>query len=160
MPPVAAPRAIHLSAGVAVSRRDAGDRWLFLLLRVFRSWDFPKGMVERGEDPFAAAAREVREESTIVDLEFPCERDYIETGPYGRGKVARYYLGVTRTARVTLPVVPELGKPEHHEWRWVDYEQALGLVSPRVLPVVDWAHDRLRAAGDAPRSGPPGAGGG
>lgn len=143
-----------------MSRRDAEDRWLFLLLRVFRSWDFPKGMVERGEDPFAAAAREVREESTIVDLEFPCERDYIETGPYGRGKVARYYLGVTRTARVTLPVVPELGKPEHHEWRWVDYEQALGLVSPRVLPVVEWAHDRLRAAGDAPRSGPPVAGGG
>jgi 8-oxo-dGTP pyrophosphatase MutT (NUDIX family) len=46
---------------------------------------------------------------------------------------------------VTLPVVPELGKPEHHEWRWVDYEQALDLVSPRVLPVVEWAHDRLRS---------------
>jgi 8-oxo-dGTP pyrophosphatase MutT (NUDIX family) len=146
MPSAAAPPAIHLSAGVAVSRRDARAGWLFLLLRVFRSWDFPKGMVERDEDPFAAAVREVREESTIADLEFPLGRDFIETGPYGRSKVARYYLGLTRTARVTLPVVPELGKPEHHEWRWVDYEQGLGLVSPRVLPVIEWANARLLAA--------------
>lgn len=145
MPKPAATPAIHLSAGVAVSQHDPRAGWLFLLLRVFRSWDFPKGMVERGEDPFAAAVREVREESTIADLEFPLGHDYVETGPYGRGKVARYYLGITRTSRVTLPVVPELGKPEHHEWRWVDHEQALGLVSPRVLPVVEWAHERLRA---------------
>lgn len=144
MPPPAATPAIHLSAGVAVSRRDGQAAWLFLLLRVYRSWDFPKGMVERGEDPFAAAVREVREESTIVDLEFPIGEDCIETGPYARGKVARYYLGLTATARVTLPVVPELGKAEHHEWRWVDYEQALDLVSPRVLPVIEWANDRLR----------------
>ncbi len=156
MPRAAALITTHLSAGVAVSRRDGATGWLFLLLRVFRSWDFPKGMVERDEDPFAAAVREVREESTIVDLEFPCDRDHIETGPYGRRKIARYYLGITRTARVTLPVVPELGKPEHHEWRWVDYEQALGLVSPRVLPVVEWANERLHAGGpSAPRSPTP-----
>ncbi|MCC6173301.1 MAG: NUDIX domain-containing protein [Gammaproteobacteria bacterium] len=145
MPSVGPTPATHLSAGVAVVRRDAAAGWLFLLLRVYRSWDFPKGMVERDEDPFAAAVREVREESTIADLEFPFGRDFVETGPYGRNKVARYYLGVTRTARVTLPVVPELGRPEHHEWRWVDYEQAADLVSPRVLPVVDWARERLVA---------------
>ena len=145
MPSVRPAPATHLSAGVAVVRRDAAGSWLFLLLRVYRSWDFPKGMVERDEDPFAAAVREVREESTIADLEFPFGRDFVETGPYGRNKVARYYVGVTRTAQVTLPVVPELGRPEHHEWRWVDYEQAAGLVSPRVLPVVDWARERLVA---------------
>ena len=145
MPAVPPPPASNLSAGVAVARRDRVSDWLFLLLRVYRSWDFPKGMVERGEDPFAAAVREVREESTIVDLEFPLGRDFVETGPYGRNKVARYYLGVTRTAKVTLPVVPELGKPEHHEWRWVDFDQAVDLVSPRVLPVVEWAHGRLTA---------------
>ncbi|MCU0759606.1 MAG: NUDIX domain-containing protein [Steroidobacteraceae bacterium] len=153
MPPAPATSAPHLSAGVAVARHDAAAGWLFLLLRVYRSWDFPKGMVEPGEDPFAAAVREVREESTIADLEFPLGHDFIETGPYARNKVARYYLGVTRTARVTLPVVPELGKPEHHEWRWVDYEQALDLVSPRVLPVVEWAAARLAAAAVADTAG-------
>lgn len=143
MPAVPPPPASNLSAGVAVARRDRVSDWLFLLLRVYRSWDFPKGMVERDEDPFAAAVREVREESTIADLVFPLGRDFVETGPYGRNKVARYYLGITRTERVTLPVVPELGKPEHHEWRWVDYDQAVDLVSPRVLPVVEWAQERL-----------------
>jgi len=149
--PATPPR--HLSSGVAVARHDAAAGWLYLLLRVYRSWDFPKGMVEPGEDPFAAAVREVREESTIADLEFPFGHDFVETGPYARNKVARYYLGTTRTARVTLPVVPELGKPEHHEWRWVDYEQALDLVSPRVLPVVEWAQGRVLAATAPP---PPG----
>lgn len=145
MPAVPPPPASNLSAGVAVARRDRVSDWLFLLLRVYRSWDFPKGMVERDEDPFAAAVREVREESTIADLAFPLGHDFVETGPYGRNKVARYYLGITRTERVTLPVVPELGKPEHHEWRWVDYDQAVDLVSPRVLPVVEWAQQRLAA---------------
>ncbi len=150
MPPLATPAMIHLSAGVVVVRRDVSAGWLYLLLRVYRSWDFPKGMVERDEDPFAAAVREVREESTIEDLDFPCGLDYVETGPYGRRKVARYYLGTTRTARVTLPVVPELGKPEHHEWRWVDAEHALGLVSPRVLPVLEWAIGRLGSLASIP----------
>ena len=59
MPAVPPPPASNLSAGVAVARRDRVSDWLFLLLRVYRSWDFPKGMVERDEDPFAAAVREV-----------------------------------------------------------------------------------------------------
>ena len=35
---------------------------------------------------------------------------------------------------------PELGVPEHHEARWVDYQQALAMVSPRLMPVVRWAY--------------------
>ncbi len=112
---------------------------MFLLLRAFRSWDFPKGMVEPGEEPRAAARREVREESTIDDLEFSWGDLYRDTGPYTRNKVARYYLAQTRTARVTLPVNPELGAAEHHEWRWVSFDDAMSLVSPRVAPVVEWA---------------------
>ena len=38
-----------------------------------------------------------------------------------------------------LPVNPELGHPEHSEFRWADYDEALDLVSPRVRPVVQWA---------------------
>jgi bis(5'-nucleosidyl)-tetraphosphatase len=55
-----------LSAGVVVVRR-AGDQWLFLMLRAYRNWDFPKGVVEPGEDPFVAAQREVTEETTLSD---------------------------------------------------------------------------------------------
>lgn len=137
-------KARHLSSGVVVLRFES-DEWLFLLLRAFRSWDFPKGMVESGEEPLAAARREVREESTIEDLEFRFGEKFLETGPYSRNKVARYYIAVTRTAQVTLPVNPSLGFAEHHEWRWVNFEDALTLVSPRVAPVVAWAHDIVGA---------------
>lgn len=132
----------RLSAGVVVVRRD-GDVWLYLLLRAFRSWDFPKGMVEAGEEPFAAARREVREESSIDDLEFTWGDVFHDTGPYTRNKIARYYVAQTRTVQVTLPVNAELGAPEHHEWRWVEFDDALSLVSPRVAPVVEWARGVL-----------------
>jgi len=131
-------RSTRLSAGVVVVRRQ-GDGWLYLLLRAFNHWDFPKGMVEEGEEPLAAAIREVREESTIEDLDFAWGGESTQTGPYSAGKVARYYLAATRTSAVTLPINPLIGRAEHSEFRWVDFDGALELVSPRVKPVVRWA---------------------
>ena len=132
------PRTPRLSAGVVVARQTA-EGWRFLLLRAFNHWDFPKGMVEEGEEPLAAAVREVHEESLIGDLEFTWGEASTRTGPYSRGKVACYFVAQTRTTEVTLPVNPELGRPEHSEFRWVDYDTALNLVSLRVRPVLHWA---------------------
>jgi 8-oxo-dGTP pyrophosphatase MutT (NUDIX family) len=132
------PRSTRLSAGVVVVRR-AGDDWLYLLLRAFNHWDFPKGMVEEGEEPLAAAVRETCEESMIDDLDFAWGSAFTQTGPYSGGKVARYYLAATRTEAVTLPVNPLIGRAEHSEYRWVDFDEALDLVSPRVKPVLRWA---------------------
>jgi 8-oxo-dGTP pyrophosphatase MutT (NUDIX family) len=128
---------------VIVRREERG--WLLLLLRAYRNWDFPKGMVEAGEDPLAAARREVREETLIEDLQFHWGEAYRETGPYGHGKTARYYLAATGTEKVTLPVSPELGRPEHDEWRWVSPEAALSLVAARLQPLVRWAMARLES---------------
>lgn len=125
-----------------MARRD-GTRWLFLMLRAYRNWDFPKGIVEPGEEPLAAACREVREEASIEDLEFRWGEVYRETLPYGNRKVARYYLAVTDTEKITLPVNPELGRPEHNEWRWVDRDAALALASPRLRPILQWAKETV-----------------
>lgn len=135
-------RPVRLSSGVVVVRRSPDD-WLFLLLRAYNNWDFPKGMVEPGEEPLPAAIREVREETLIDDLAFTWGETYTETGPYSRGKVARYYLACTVTEAISLPVIEELGRPEHNEARWVDLRTALRLVSPRVRPVVLWAAEQL-----------------
>lgn len=132
------PRRQRLSAGVVVVRATA-EGWRFLLLRAFNHWDFPKGMVEEGEQPLAAAVREVREESCIVDLEFEWGECSTRTGPYSRGKVAQYFIASTRTIAVDLQVNPEIGRPEHTEYRWVSFEEAAGLVTPRVQPVLAWA---------------------
>jgi 8-oxo-dGTP pyrophosphatase MutT (NUDIX family) len=134
-----------LSAGVVVAR-ETPEGWRFLLLRAFNHWDFPKGMVEAGEEPLTAAIREVKEESLIADLQFDWGHDFVETGPYSRGKVARYYVAKTHTIEVILTVIEELGRPEHNEYRWVDYETARKLVSPRVAPVLQWAAERIGIA--------------
>jgi len=100
-------------------------------------------MVESGEDPLAAALREVREETLIQDLAFNWGEVYRETGPYANRKIARYYVAETRTEKVSLPVNPELGRPEHNEWRWVDVDTALSLASSRLQPIVRWAAETV-----------------
>ncbi|MGH8397183.1 MAG: bis(5'-nucleosyl)-tetraphosphatase [Gammaproteobacteria bacterium] len=128
----------HLSAGVVVLR-DAQAGVRYLLLRAYSYWDFSKGAVEPGETPLQAALREVQEETGIHDLEFRWGEIYLETEPYNRGKVARYYLAHTREAQVTLAANPVTGIHEHMEYRWLSYEQALKLITPRVKLILDWA---------------------
>jgi 8-oxo-dGTP pyrophosphatase MutT (NUDIX family) len=129
-----------LSAGVVVVRHD-GPECLYLLLRCFRYWDFPKGMVEEGEPPFVAACREVREETTLDGLDFAWGQVFIETPPYAGGKVARYYIAESPSADVSLPVTEELGRAEHDEYRWVTFDAAQKLLGPRLLTVLNWAHE-------------------
>ena len=145
-----------MSAGVVVLRKTAGG-WRVLLLRVYNYWDCPKGEIAAGEDPLAAATREVREETTLDDLEFRWGAEFIETPPYSKNKVARYYLADTRTAAVKLPVNPELGEPEHHEYRWLSFDSATALAVPRVRAVLAWARGRLRDSRPAERVPPVGA---
>ena len=93
-----------------------------------------------GEEPLAAARREVEEETTLADLRFPWGEVYRETAPYSNGKVARYYLAESPDGGVSLPVSPELGRPEHHEFRWAGLEEARALLGERVRAVLEWAH--------------------
>jgi bis(5'-nucleosidyl)-tetraphosphatase len=136
--------AYRLAAGMVVLRRFDGI-WRCLMLRAYRLWDFPKGMLEPGEDPLAAARREVREETTLEVLAMPWGEIYSETDPYG-GKVARYYLAESREGPVSLPVSAELGRPEHHEFRWVGLDEARALAPPRLKRVIDWAAQHANPA--------------
>ncbi len=133
------------SAGAVVFRRVV-DGHRYLLLRAWRNWDFPKGEVEAGEDPLVAALREVREETGLHGLALPAGPIHVETPPYSRGKVARYYLAETDATAVVLGESPE-GIHEHHEYRWLPYGQARPLLVERLRAVLDWAEDRIRGAG-------------
>lgn len=130
------------SAGVVIARPTGGG-WVYLLLRVYRYWDFPKGLIEEGEDPVAAACREVKEETGIEELEFVWGYSYWETAPYGAGKVARYYLARTQQSQVVLPVSIELGRPEHDEFRWVSYAEGMALLGDRLRPVLQWSQQLI-----------------
>jgi bis(5'-nucleosidyl)-tetraphosphatase len=130
-----------LSAGVVVLRR-VGAEWRVLLLRIYNYWDCPKGVVEAGEDALTAARREVREETGIESLDFRWGEEFVETPPYSRNKVARYYLAETVTPAVELPVNPALGTPEHHEFRWLTFDAATALANERIRAVLEWARQR------------------
>jgi 8-oxo-dGTP pyrophosphatase MutT (NUDIX family) len=131
-----------ISAGVIPARRTP-EGWKLLILRAYRKWDFPKGRIDPGEEPLAAAKREAEEEAALTDLEFPFGEIYRDTAPYAGGKIARYYLAVTKEERITLPVSPELGRPEHHEGRWVSLAEAARLLPPRLKDVFEWARQVL-----------------
>jgi 8-oxo-dGTP pyrophosphatase MutT (NUDIX family) len=135
------PTAKRAAGAVVFRRTDAGVR--LLVLRAFKNWDFPKGLIEPGESELEAAKRECTEETGLTDLEFPFGDIHKDTLAYAGGKVARYFLAETGAAQIRLPVSPELGRPEHHEWRWVSFEEAEDLLPPRLAIVLDWARNTL-----------------
>ena len=134
----------QLSCGIVLAR-PTDDGYRTLLLRAWHHWDFPKGLMEDGESPLGAAQREVLEETGIAALAFDWGDRFLETGPYSRGKTARYYLASTEQSDVVMGPSPETGEPEHHEWRWVSFDEAYDITAPRVRSVVQWARQVIGA---------------
>lgn len=143
------------SAGVVVLRRFP-EGWRLLVLRAFRNWDFPKGVVEDDEDMREAAQREVWEETSLSDLRFHWGDAFKETLPYAGGKVSRYYAAESPADAVKLQVSAELGRPEHDEFRWVTFDGAEDVLPPRLAIVLDWARalveEPVPAAGEPPNA--------
>lgn len=128
-----------LSAGCVVLR-DTAAGWRYLLLRCYKLWDFPKGLVEADESPLEAALREVAEETSLRGLELHWGAAYRDTEIYAKGKVARYFLALSRSGEVILGVNPVLGHAEHHQFVWAEYERARVLLPARLTPIIEWAH--------------------
>jgi bis(5'-nucleosidyl)-tetraphosphatase len=128
----------RFSAGIVVVRRFE-EGWRCLMLRVYRNWDFPKGEVEAGESALQAAIRETAEEACLMGLNFAWGEIYLETLPYSSGKIARYYVAESAAGEVCLLPNPALGHPEHHEYRWMTFDEARKLAPPRLHAIVEWA---------------------
>lgn len=140
-----------LSAGIVIVRKEGPD-WKYLLLRAYKNWDFPKGMVEKGEDPLESAKRESEEEAGISDLNFKWGHIFRETKPYTgpfnrRKKIARYYIAETTQSKVIFSINPEIGEPEHHEYRWLACEEVRKLSPERLVPIIEWANNLIQKSG-------------
>lgn len=128
-----------ISAGIIPVKKTA-DGYLFLILRAYNYWDFPKGALKPAEVPLAGALREFTEETCLTKVEYLWGEVYLETEAYSRGKVARYYIAqVDPTEEVKLIPNPETGIIEHHEFCWVSYQEARDKFVPRLKKIIDWA---------------------
>ena len=108
------------------------------------AWQMPQGGVDPGEDPWAAALRELYEETNICSVERlgEIERWLIYDippeligqawdGKYRGQKQKWFALRFTGDAREIDPLHPPGGHdPEFQEWRWEPVANLPGLVVP------------------------------
>ena len=127
----------------------------FLLIRdSSRNWGFPKGHLEEGEAPAAAALREVQEETGLAALEMRGEVETIDWYFRFRGrlihKVCHFFL---------METASEATEPQRAEGitacRWAPYEEAARLVSyANAREVLRRAHEMVHGAAHEDASAP------
>ena len=118
----------EVSAGGVVYRVCDGGP-LFLLIRdSYKNWGFPKGHLEPGEMPDAAALREVGEETGLASVELRGAIETIDWYFRFRGrlihKVCYFYLMETGSES-TCPQLTE----GITACRWLPFDEAVQLVS-------------------------------
>ncbi|MEW2286715.1 NUDIX domain-containing protein [Streptomyces sp. NPDC047841] len=140
------PTAETLAAGVLLF--DEHDRVLLVDPTYKPGWEFPGGVVERGEAPARAGMREVAEETGIQLREVPrlLVVDWERPVPPGFGGLRLLFdggrLGSGEASRVLLP------GPELRAWRFATEQEAASMLPPVRYERLRWAL-RARERGSA-----------
>jgi 8-oxo-dGTP pyrophosphatase MutT (NUDIX family)/predicted kinase len=131
------PRAETVAAGVLLF--DDADRVLLVDPTYKPGWEFPGGVVERGESPARAGRREVAEELGI-ELTRGLELlvvDWEPPQPPGHGGLRLLFDGGrVPTADIGRLLLPDA---ELRDWRFVTEDEAAGLLPPVRLDRLRWA---------------------
>jgi len=138
------------SAGGVIFRTLADGARVFLLIRdSYGNWGFPKGHLERREDPAQAARREVAEETGLHDLVLHGKIDVIDWYFRLRGKTVHKYCHFFLFESLKGEAAPQLDEGIT-ECRWLPLEEALKTISydnaRRVLERAAVMVEQLRAA--------------
>ncbi|MFB0614908.1 NUDIX domain-containing protein [Streptomyces sp. AGS-58] len=140
------PTAETLAAGVLLF--DDQDRVLLVDPTYKPGWEFPGGVVERGEAPARAGMREVAEETGIRLREVPrlLVVDWERPAPPGYGGLRLLFdggrLAPAQASRVLLP------GPELRAWRFATEQEAAAMLPPVRYERLRWAL-RARERGTA-----------
>jgi len=133
------------SAGGVVFRTEGAECFYLLIRDSYQNWGFPKGHLENGEQPDAAALREVSEETGLAKLAIRANVDTIAWDFRFRGrrihKVCHFYL---------MESADSATKPQRSEGitacKWVRFDDAAKLLSyANARAVLTHAHELLSA---------------
>lgn len=130
---------MEVSAGVIV-RDDSGSEPVYLCVRAYSNWDFPKGHVEQGETLLQAAIRELWEETTLTSEDINILGAMAPPVLYKKGKkTAHYFLADRKSDKEPfLPINPDLGHPENDEYSWLTMREMRSIFPTRLSIVLDW----------------------
>lgn len=114
---------IEKSAGAVVFRRENNKRKYLLIRYAWGHWEFPRGLIKKGENLKETAKREIEEETGIKKIKFiPGFKEWIKFFFRLKGKtimkIATFLLAETRTKEVRLSF-------EHKDYAWLEYDEAL-----------------------------------
>lgn len=118
----------EISAGGLVIVKQDGKLFIALLQDEKGNWTFPKGLIEKGEDPQVAAKREIAEEIGLSDITLVTPLDTVTYFFKWQGqlthKTVHYFLF---TAPTLLPLTPQ--KEEGiTSAQWVEFGKAQEII--------------------------------
>ena len=130
---------MEISAGVIV-RDERGEEPVYLCVRAYSNWDFPKGHVEGDETLLQAAMRELEEETSLNFRDVQITGAMAPPVLYKNKKKTAHYFLADRVGDKDpfLPVNPELGHPENDEWRWMTIDSMVSVFPSRLQNVLSW----------------------
>ena len=114
---------VERSAGAVVFRRENKKIKYLLIQYGWGHWEFPRGLIRKGESLEEAARREIKEEVGIKDIQFiPGFKEWIKFFFKLKGKnimkIATFLLAETKTKKIKLSY-------EHKDYAWLEYQEAL-----------------------------------
>ena len=112
----------EISAGIIIFRKEKNKIKFLLLEKPSGLFEFPKGLIEKSEDPKNTALREAKEEAGIKKIKII--DDFKKTVKYvynfkGKRifKIVVFYLGKTREKQIKVSF-------EHLGGNWYEFEKA------------------------------------
>ncbi len=125
-------------AGIVVVKK-IDEQWKVLGLRLYGSYDIPKGEIEEGEDQFNTAIRETLEEASITDLNFRWGKEPIVIS--GKANITVYLAETSQDPAIKKN--PVTGIFEHHAAAWLDWDFMEDKVYSYLKPAITWAKDTV-----------------
>ncbi len=114
---------VEKSAGAVVFRRE-NDKIKYLIIQYEAGhWEFPRGMIEKGEKLKETAKREIKEETGLEDIEFidgflEWIKFFFKRDNGTVMKIATFLLAETKTKEIKL-------SHEHQNYVWLPYKEVL-----------------------------------